>query len=176
MSLGADTDPVLRWWDVEPVRLQHDLDDVAAIAPDLHYQGDGRWAGQLPRWPFRRPEPSGLRALLPTGLEVLVETAAAHPLVEPAVHPLDVDLEIIRRLDHRWHLGGDGRLCLLQSPLAWRPADRISELLLKAAGWWCELALLQVGVTERMSEAGIVSDASRDHLFGYAAQLAGETW
>lgn len=169
MRLAGERRPI-HWDEAEPARLALDHDDLAAIAPDLRWNPEKRcWTGRLPRWPFDRPEPAGLVQLLPQGMTVQVRPSPAHPLTEPAIFPIDVDIEVRHRLDHRWHLAGDGRLCLLRTPLDWRPEDRLSELILKAAAWRCKLTLLETEVVTAMTENGIVSDGSRDHLFGYAA-------
>jgi hypothetical protein len=161
---------VVHWDAAEPDRLAADLVDTAAVAPDLAYDAGVRaWRGRLPRWPFSRPEPAGLAALLPRGMQAEIRTSPAHPLEEPAVYPLDVDVEVWHRLDQRWHVAGDGRLCLAQGPLAWEPEDSLSEVVLKAAGWRCELVLLEAGVVTAMSVNGIVTDPSRDCLFAWAA-------
>jgi len=165
----------IHWDEAEPARLALDTHDLGTVEPDLRWHPDRRcWTGRLPRWPFERAEPAGLRQLLPLGMCVLVQPSPAHPLAEPAIFPTDVDIEVWHRLDHRWHLSGDGRLCLLRSPLDWQPDDLISELLLKAVAWRCELTLLESGVVPAMTENGIASDASRDHLFGYA--VVSQAW
>lgn len=169
MTRLVDLEPV-HWDEAEPSRLAQDTADLLLAAPGLAYAPARReWEGRLPLWPFPRPRPAGLLALLPEGMLVRIATSPAHPLEEPAVYPLDVDIEVRHRLDHHWHVAGDGRLCLTQGPLAWEPEDSISELVLKAAAWRCELILLQAGVIREMSEKGIVSDTSRDHMFAQAA-------
>lgn len=163
----------VHWDEAEPARLAFDLEDLSVAAPALRYDAQQRvWQGRLPLWPFPRPVPPGLLVVLPEGMNARIEPSPAHPLEEPAVFPLDVDVEVRHRLDHRWHISGDGRLCLTRGPLAWEPEDRISELVLKAAAWRCELALLQAGVVTAMSQNGIASDAAHDHLFAYAARTA----
>ncbi|EAX1138050.1 hypothetical protein AAT30_25245, partial [Salmonella enterica] len=98
------------------------------------------------------------------GCEVVLEYPAAYPMIEPTIHPLSPVPEIYERTQATWHVLPTGALCLLQSTGAWIPEASVTELLLKAAGWRLEYALMKIGAIERMSEAGIVSDASHDYL------------
>lgn len=164
----------VHWDEAEPGRLAADLAGLAEVAPGLVYDAHARtWRGRLPRWPFARPEPAGLALLVPQGLLAEVRPSPAHPLEQPAVYPLDTDVAAWHRLDQRWHVAGDGRLCLSQGPLAWEPEDPLADVVLKAAGWRCELALLRARVVAAMSIDGIVDDPSRDRLFLDAALTDG---
>jgi hypothetical protein len=155
------------WWQCEPKRFARDTAEVADAFPALVWDatGAGRWAGRLPIWPFDRPEPPGLSELIGgVGLEVLVAYGHAYPVVRPAIYPLDPQPEFLERTQHTWHVNGDGSLCLLQNEATWTARDTIVELLLKAAGWRVEYALMKTGAIDAMSERGIVEDASFDHL------------
>ncbi|MDQ3430744.1 MAG: hypothetical protein M3467_00670, partial [Actinomycetota bacterium] len=134
---------------------------MAARFPDLHFiaDGPGSWRGRLPVWPFNRDKPAGLDVLTSRkGLTVEVRYREAYPVVPPSVVPTDPSPEFFRRADHRWHLNGDGSLCLLRSEALWTPRESLVGLLLKAAGWRVEYELMEAGLITAMSENGIVSD------------------
>lgn len=167
------------WTDVDPGRLARDRADVRAFAPDLAFETPpggnpevkhhGVWTGVLPVWPFDRPKPAGLDELVHSGLRVQVECSAAHPVVPPAVLPLDPLPELAERSQHIWHVAPDGRLCLMQTIGAWRPSDTISDLLEKACAWRIEYALMKAGIVDSMTVGGIVSDGTWDALITQAA-------
>jgi ubiquitin-protein ligase len=160
------------WWQDEPGRLERDLDDLAAAGFDLTWSpvGSGRLDGRLTAWPLDRAVPDGLDELLPTGgLLVQVEFGHGYPMVCPRVYAEDPKPPLERCTQHRWHVNGDGSLCLLQSADAWDPATRLSDVLRKAAAWRVEYALVETGVVEAMSLSGIVSNPERDHLVRDAA-------
>lgn len=169
--------PIL-WVDAEPDRLQRDLTEVADFAPQLmYYPPDpdggiphGGWKGELPRWPFDRPVPESLDALIgAAGLPVAVVYRAAYPMVPPLIYPLDPVPTFEEWTQTTWHVAPGGSLCLLRSVGAWLPEASITELLAKAAGWRIEYALMKAGVIDQMSVSGIVSDPSHDHLIVQAA-------
>ena len=122
------------------------------------------------QWPFERQEPDGLTELIKRGLRVQVRCSAVHPVVPPAIIPESPSPLPIERSRTIWHVTPHGELCLMQSYGAWRPSDRISDLLLKACGWHVEYALMKAEVVEAMSEHGIVEDDSRDHLVRLAVE------
>lgn len=161
----------------EPERLIRDLREVTAFAPLLKYRHlavfrHGGWTGELPRWPFGRPEPEGLDELIgPSGLQVQVEYSAAYPMVPPTIYPVEPASSFWEQTQTAWHVAPGGSLCLLQSEGAWRPEASITELLLKAAGWRIEYALMKAHVIDHMSISGIVSDATFDHLI---PEIAGD--
>ena len=169
--MNSATDAVY-WTDVDQRRLQRDLADVQEFAPRLEFEPPsggsaghhGRWTGELPLWPFARERPQGLARLLEQGLIVEVLCSAAHPVVPPYIFPLDPRPQLVERSMNLWHVAPRGQLCLMQSNGAWRPSDRVSDLLLKACGWHVEYALMKAGVVNRMSERGIAQDAGLDHL------------
>ncbi|KOX24432.1 hypothetical protein ADK67_19060 [Saccharothrix sp. NRRL B-16348] len=72
---------------------------------------------------------------------------------------------------HDWHLQGDGSLCLLRSEALWTGRESIVDLLLKAAGWRVEYALMTARAIKSMSENGIVDDPVHDHLVEAVACL-----
>jgi ubiquitin-protein ligase len=161
------------WWQDEAARLDRDLDDLKAAGFDLAWTAvsSGRLDGRLPTWPLDRPAPDGLDELLPDGgLLVHLEFGHAYPMVCPRVFPEDPKPTLERWTQHRWHVNGDGSLCLLQSADAWDPNTALSDVLRKAAAWRVEYALVEAGVVPAMSVSGIVSDAERDHLVQVAAQ------
>ncbi len=160
------------WWQCEPRRLARDHAEIAERFSDLRWieMGPGGWFGRLPRWPFARAEPPRLVDLIgEDGLLVGVEYGHAYPMMAPLIHPLGPEPDLIERTDHRWHVMGDGSLCLLQDDAAWTGRDSIVDLLLKAAGWRVEYALMKAGVIETMTLRGIVDDDRLDHFVAAAA-------
>lgn len=168
----------ISWIVSDHARFQRDRDEIEADWPGLHWaDGDaGYWEGTLPLWPFDRDTPEGLDLL--TGgvsLETTVMYSEAYPMVAPTIIPLTPLPEVAEWTMHRWHVNGDGSLCLLQSHSAWDPRASITELLLKAAGWRIEYALMKAGVIETMTLNGIVSDSGLDELITEAACTIGGT-
>lgn len=179
VSDGPPTPPIepewILWSEADPARLARDREEMAQFAPGVEFieprsdldsaHPHGGWRGELPRWPFDRPEPAGLDALL--GSEGLVFTmvyAPAHPMLPPAIYPERPEPLWEEETQTVWHVAPGGALCLLQSDGAWKPEASITELLLKAAGWRIEYALMKAGVIDTMTVNGIVSDASLDGL------------
>jgi len=178
MSGHLDITPIF-WTEVEPERLARDLADVAAVAPDMHFQAPGvfggtelhgMWVGQLPVWPLARPVPDGLDALVPTGLECMALYSASHPMIPPQVRPISPEPLLLERSQHKWHVAPAGALCLMQSTGDWDPGDSVADLLVKAAAWRVEYALMKASLIEAMSLSGIVSDPSFDHLIAKAVE------
>lgn len=162
--------PVL-WTDSEPDRLIRDRTEVPIFAPLLEFRSPspqfphGGWIGELPKWPFERPQPQGLNALIgEVGLQVLVVYPAAYPMVPPTLYPLTPEPTIMEQTQSAWHVAPGGSLCLLQSDGGWQPQASMTELLAKASGWRVEYALMKAGLIGEMSINGIVSDSSYDHL------------
>lgn len=172
-ALGHASGEPVPWWRAEPRRLERDMKEVSDRFPDLKLklQGNGEWSGHLPRWSLARPEPSALIDLIgESGMGVVVAYSAAYPMVAPTIYPTEPEPEIVEWTQHRWHVLGDGGLCLLQSVAAWDPAASLTDLLDKAAAWRVEYALLKAGVREHMSLGGIADDDSLDHLIAEAAK------
>ena len=163
----------INWWDAEPARFARDQDEVAARFPRLTWtkSGAGSWEGRLPMWPFERPEPPGLSRILgDVGMEVIIVYRQAYPIVPPRLYPVDPRPEPVERTQHRWHVNGDGSLCQFQSETVWDPRDSICDLILKAAGWRVEYALMKAGALEQMTLHGIVDDSSLDNLVTAASE------
>ena len=102
------------------------------------------------------------------GLLFVLEYSAAHPMLPPTIYLVRPEPEIEEQTQATWHVAPGGSLCLLQSEGAWQPEASITELMLKAAGWHIEYALMKAGVIDRMTVNGIVSDPSSDHLIAAA--------
>lgn len=183
ISSGGEGDlaPVL-WTAAEPGRLVRDRNEIGGFAPEAVYRDPvedpdsrfrhGGWSGRLPRWPFERPEPDLLAQLIgPEGLPFELSYSAAHPMVPPTIYPLDPDPTFEERTQTAWHVAPGGSLCLLRSDGDWKPETSVVELLLKAAGWRFEYALMKAGVISAMSVSGIVSDSASDHLVAEAARI-----
>lgn len=169
-------DPALTtWWQDDRRRLDRDADEIDAMFPELTWKpvAAGQWTGRLPRWPFSRSEPVLLSSLIGLGgLTVEVAYTQAYPMVPPRIYPLDPQPEIGEWTVHAWHVNGDGSLCLLRDEAMWDPAGSVTDLLLKAAGWRIEYALMKRRVVSMMSDNGIVSDPSLDGLVAIAVSAA----
>ena len=90
-------------------------------------------------------------------------------MVPPRVYVLDPEPTIEQRTQHIWHVAPGGSLCLLQTEGDWTPQTTPVDLLLKAAGWRIEYALMTAGAIDAMTANGIVNDESRDALIAEAA-------
>lgn len=155
------------WWHAEPSRLERDRREVGEAFPDLtlDLDGEGAWTGTLPLWPFDRPVPDGLDVLTGgRGLVVRLDYRAAYPLVSPWITPVDPEPLVEEWTQTRYHVLGNGALCLFQTQADWDPSSSVVELLLKAAGWRVEYALLRAGARTEMTMPGIVRDPSLDAL------------
>lgn len=154
--------------EAEPARLARERQEMKRVAPDLAWDEDlaaGGWTGLAPQWPFDRPRPAGLEALLQgRRLMLRVEYTEAFPMVEPRLWPLDPEPPIERRTAHTWHLNGNGSLCLLQSASDWSGRESAADLVVKASGWFIEYLLLERGEIGAMTEAGIHADPSLDPI------------
>lgn len=167
MSPGNDW-PRIGWMEAEPQRLDRERDEMTLLAPDLKWLDDraaGGWRGHIPEWPFPRPRPHGLDNLL-AGRSLLleVEYGQAFPMVEPRLWPLDPEPPIERRIQHIWHLNGNGTLCLLRTASDWNGSECAAQLVVKSSGWFIEYLLMEAGAIETMTEQGIYSDAQLDPL------------
>ncbi len=169
----TDPDRVVRWWQAEPTRLERDRRGIEEAFPDLALtlEGEGYWSGRLPMWPFDRPEPPRLGDLLHgQGLELGLVYTAAYPMVSPNIVPSDPVPLFDELTQTRWHVLGNGALCLFQTQADWDPASSVVDLLRRAAGWRVEYALLKSGVRTDMTLAGIAHDDSLDGLIAEAAE------
>lgn len=164
---GSELGEPEAWWQSEPHRWEQDRHEITTRFPDLAWDpvGAGAWEGRLPPWPFDRPEPAALRAWTGgRGLEVRLVYWQAYPMVAPLLFPLDPEPEPVEWTQHRWHVNGDGSLCLLRTDADWTGREFVTDLLVKAAGWRVEYTLLKLGAIEEMTENSIVNDDRHDHL------------
>jgi hypothetical protein len=141
--------------------------EVSECFPELTWvsHGAGGWVGRLPVWPFERPAPPGLDVITSgTGLDMELHYGHAYPAAAPSILPRDPQPDFEARTHHRWHVLGDGCLCLLAQPAQWTGRESVVELLLKAAGWRVEYALMVSGAIKSMSLNGIVADPLLDEL------------
>jgi len=140
---------------------------MASVSPDLAWdEKELAWTGPVPSWPFDRPCPSTLDVFLAgRRLIVRVEYSQAFPMVAPRIVPVDPQPDPMVRTQHAWHVNGDGTLCLLQAASDWDGTGTAADLVPKAAGWFLEYLLMEMGRIEQMSTSGIVNDATWDHLF-----------
>jgi hypothetical protein len=152
-----------QWWRYDEARLEADTAEINASFPELaplSQKGAG-WAGRLPLWPFERPAPLNFAENV-NGLEILLLIPPSYPMAMPRVLPVEPEPEFSERTQHRWHVNGDGSLCMLQEQRTWTGRENITDLLLKAAGWRLEYELVRADLFPAMSLAGIVTDPSRD--------------
>src|SRR6476620_11502024 len=101
--------------------------------------GAGGFEGLAPEWPFQRPRPAGLRKL--TGgrqLRLRVEYQQGFPAQPPRLMPLDPDPGTERRMMERFHINGDGSICLILHGSEWSSDDHAAALVEKASGWFIE--------------------------------------
>lgn len=164
------------WWRHEPGRLDDDQRQLRARFPGLTWStaGNGQWCGELPVWPFDRVPPLGLDNLLGgSGMQVLVRCGQAYPAAPPCIVPLDPAPEIGERTQQRWHVNGDGTLCLFQNEAVWSTRATLVDVLLKAAGWRIEYALIKAGLMESMTVRGIVTDTKLDGVIAHGQRQVG---
>lgn len=149
----------------DPLRLARELEAISAAASQLTWTGE-HWAGELPVWPFERPEAPALKEYL-AGRRFAVEVRyyESFPMVAPRFIPIDPVPPIGVWTMNRWHVAGDGSLCLFQNFTDWDPFGTAADLVPKAAGWFLEYLLMCDGAVEEMTPNGIAVDDSLDHLF-----------
>ena len=162
-----DSEP---WWSRDQARLERDAAEIRASFPNLEPLSEaeaGRgWAGRLPLWPFDRAAPVAFPENV-LGLEIVLLFPQSYPMAMPQVIPVDPEPEFVERTQHRWHVNGDGSLCMLQEQRNWTGREKVTELLLKAAGWRLEYELVRAGTFPAMSLIGIVTDPSRDSAIAH---------
>lgn len=166
------------WWEAEPSRFARDQREIAASFPELawHDVGAGVWSGWLSMWPLERPEPVGLTFLLGgRGMQVEIAYRQAYPMVPPRIFPVDPRPEPVECTQHRWHVNSNGSLCQFQTDTAWDPRDSVCDLIVKAAAWRIEYALMKAGALDQMTLHGIVSDSSLDDLITISGQQLDNT-
>ena len=162
------------WWAAEPQRWERDRRELSERFPELEWEGSnaGSHRGVLPLWPFSRPEPACLTTWTGTkGLDVHVVYGHAYPMVPPRLFPLSIRPEPLELTQTRWHVMGDGALCLLRDHSAWTGRESVVDLLLKAAGWRVEYALMKHKAITQMSDCGIVEDDRFDDLLAQPAPI-----
>lgn len=149
----------------DPLRLARELEAMPAAAPQLAWMGE-HWAGELPVWPFERTKPPALGDYL-AGRRFSVEIRyyESFPMTAPRFIPIDPVPPIAVWTMNRWHVAGDGSLCLFQNFTDWDPFCTAADMVPKAAGWFLEYLLMGDGVVEEMTCLGIAVDDSLDHLF-----------
>jgi hypothetical protein len=166
--IRIDDLPRRSWLTAEPRRASAERAAMAAVASELVWDetsSSGGWRGLAPVWPFDRPAPPTLEVFLAgRRLTLRVDYPQAFPLAEPVLRPLDPEPELLTRTQHRWHVNGNGSLCLLQRADDWTGEEHAAELVRKAAGWFLEFLLMQARVVGGMTEAGLAEDDSRDRL------------
>jgi hypothetical protein len=174
----SDRTPI-SWVEAEPERMAAERGAMAVTAPDLTWRDDllwpgGRlaygWLGQAPVWAADRPKPPGIDELLDgRRLEVAVLYPEAFPAVPPALFPQDPKIPLERRTQHRWHVNGDGSLCLMQTVDDWQLTATAADLVRKASGWFIEYLLVDREEVEAMTERGIFLDTSLDDMLAKLA-------
>lgn len=156
MRLDGKDRQKIPWYDAEPGRLHLEQLKMRGVAPNLdwvtsfpkdspaaHLGNVGGWQGRLPVWPFDRHIPKGVQEWLPEGMKVVIACSPAHPVVTPKIWPLDPEPGPEYRVNHSWHLNGDGTLCLFLDNYDWTGREFVSELVHKAAGWFLEYHLMK---------------------------------
>lgn len=157
--------PRQSWLEAEPTRATREREEMERVAPAMVWQSGGGWDGLAPRWPFPRPEPRRLDALLEgQQLHLGVQYSEGFPMVEPTLIPFEPDPPRERRVLEAWHLMGDGSLCLLETADLWTGRDTAADLVVKASGWFIEYRLIERGLIKKMTKNGIHSDPSLDRL------------
>lgn len=163
------------WTAANPAVVERERDAMAEVAPDMVWADDllwryGRvafgWRGAAPVWSAEREAAPGLPDFVNgRRLELEIFYPESFPATPPALFPVVPDVPLVRRTLHKWHMNGDGSLCLLQTALDWPLDGTAADLVKKASGWFLEYLLLEAGLIDAMSENGINSDDSFDHLF-----------
>src|SRR3954471_15029712 len=112
----------ISWVEQEPDAVRREQAAMAELAPAIQWREDlewpnGRpakgWRGDAPVWAAEREKPVGVDELvgkLRLTLEILYPEA--FPAVPAALFPITPDVPIDRRTQNRWHVNGDGSLCL----------------------------------------------------------------
>jgi hypothetical protein len=145
---------------------------MKVVAPDLEWREDLTWredrlacgwVGQAPDWAADRPCPPGVKELLgDRRLRLRVVYPEAFPAVPAELFPTDPEVPLDRRTLTRWHVNGDGSLCLMQSAYDWHLTDTAADLVRKASGWFVEYLLLEADEIKDMTVQGIFNDTSLD--------------
>jgi hypothetical protein len=159
--------PPITWWQDDPQRLRAECAELTAAAPGLQWDADGpgRWHGEVPLWPFDRPQPAGLPSLVggrPLGVEMVC--TPPHPMLAPFVFPVSVELPIHALGDADWHLLPNGALCLFRGTAWWDPERLVASLVPKISGWYVEFHLMMAKRLRRMPDRGVDRDDQLDAI------------
>lgn len=126
-------------------------------APGLEwFAGDiSGWRGEVPLWPFERPQPPGLDCLVGgRPFSVKISCMPAHPMVAPLVTPRNVSVPPHGLGLNKWHSLPGGALCLFLGAAWWDPRTLAAELVPKISGWYIEYHLMMQGRIVRMPDRG----------------------
>lgn len=161
------------WIEAEPGLLEREQAEMARHAPEMSWREDLEylmrpvvgWVGKAPAWGAERAKPAGVDELLAgRQLELAIFYPEGFPIAPPTLLPLDPEVPIERRTQHRWHVNGDGTLCLIQRADDWQPTETAADLVRKASGWFIEYLLVEGGHREAMTEHGIFEDTVVDEV------------
>lgn len=161
------------WIDAEAGLLKREQAEMAKHAPEMTWRDDLEylmrpvvgWVGKAPAWSADRWKPPGVDELLAgRQLELAVFYPEGFPMAPPALFPIDPEVPIEHRTLRRWHVNGDGTLCLVQRADDWQPTDTAADLVRKASGWFIEYLLVEGGHREAMTERGIFEDTAVDEV------------
>lgn len=171
--------PRTSWLEAEPARAAVER-AAMAVCPDMRWMDeldwpDGRtgagWEGLALAWGGDRQRPPGVDRLLDNRrLRLRAIYPEGFPMVPPGLFPIDPSVPMERRTLHRWHMNGDGSICLMQAAEDWQATDTAAELVLKASGWFIEYLLVENGDLAHMTERGVGSSGEIDALL--AAKFA----
>lgn len=166
--------PRQSWTEAEGTRAEIEQEAMRRLAPELEWRTDLTWQGHsglkgweglAPIWAAARAMPEGVNGLLGADrLRLQVICRESFPMSAPVLVPLDPEVPPDRRTQHRWHVNGDGSLCLMQAADDWDPSEPAAQLVAKATGWFIEYRLLEAGLIEAMTLRGIYEDASLDSV------------
>jgi hypothetical protein len=164
----------ISWRAAEPERLKTEQEAMADACPQMLWDEPIRWPsgrigagwkGFAPAWGAQRTHPPGLQNLLQgRQLKLAVLYPEGFPMVPADLHPIEPDVPADRRTQHRWHVNGDGSLCLIQRAEDWQPSDTAADLVLKASGWFIEYLLVEGSDLDAMTKRGICSSDELDAL------------
>jgi hypothetical protein len=164
----------ISWLEAEPGRVEVEKEVMADRAPQMvWFEGLGRGLGRggfeglAPLWPMPRRRPSGLERL--TGgaqLRLRVEYRQGFPAQPPRLVPLSPAPGVERRMQERFHVNGDGSICLILHPSDWSSDNHAADLVEKASGWFVEYLAVECGLIQEMSREGIFNDDYLDARLG----------
>lgn len=172
--------PRTSWLEAEPARLDAERAAMEHACPDMRWADELRWPngrvgagweGHAPEWGGERAQPSGVERLLDgRRLRLCAIYPEGFPMVPPELYPIDPEVPMDRRTQHRWHVNGDGSICLMQAAEDWLPTDTAADLVLKASGWFIEYLLVEDNDLDHMTERGVGVSGEIDALL--AAKFA----